>query len=241
MKQGQRTEEKRKFFKGTVYSKSDPYYRKAKCEGFRARSAYKLLQVDEEFNIFSGVNRAVDLCCAPGSWSQVLSQKLYDSDEERKQATATDNVKIVAVDLQEMAEVDGVHIIQGDITTEETAQAIYQVFHGEKADLVISDGAPDVTGFHEIDQYLQAQLLQAALTITVKLLREGGTFCAKFFKMSDLSYLHVMMKQVFRDVYVVKPESSRAMSAEAFVIGIGFIADANLNQLSDSITVLQSN
>ena len=98
-----------------------------------------------------------------------------------------------------------------------------------------------MTGFHEIDQYLQAQLLQAALTITVKLLREGGTFCAKFFKMSDLSYLHVMMKQVFRDVYVVKPESSRAMSAEAFVIGIGFIADANLNQLSDSITVLQSN
>ena len=103
---------------------------------------------------------------------------------------------------------------------------------------MVSDGAPDVTGFHEIDQYLQAQLLQAALTITTKLLREGGTFCAKFFKMSDLSYLHVMMKQVFRDVYVVKPESSRAMSAEAFVIGIGFKSDANLNQLSESITVL---
>lgn len=79
MKPGQRIEEKRKFFKGTFYSKSDPYYRKAKCEGFRARSAYKLLQVDEEFNIFSGVNRAVDLCAAPGSWSQVLASKLYDS------------------------------------------------------------------------------------------------------------------------------------------------------------------
>lgn len=82
-------------------------------------------------------------------------------------------------------------------------------------------------------------MLQAALTITTKLLREGGNFCAKFFKMHDLSYLQAMMKTAFRDVYVVKPESSRAMSAEAFVIGIGFLPNANLNLLSDSITVLQ--
>ena len=77
------------------------------------------------------------------------------------------------------------------------------------------------------------------MTITTKLLRVGGTFCAKFFKMSDLSYLYVMMKQVFKDVYVVKPESSRAMSAESFVIGLGFRADANLSLVSESITVLQ--
>ena len=96
---GKEIKVKRKFFKGTFYSKSDPYYRKAKCEGFRARSAYKLLQVDEEFNLFAGVNRAVDLCAAPGSWSQVLSNQLYDSSEERKQATASGNVKIVSVDL----------------------------------------------------------------------------------------------------------------------------------------------
>ena len=93
-----------------------------------------------------------------------------------------------------MAAIDGVNIIQGDITTEETMRAIYAVFSGQKTDLVVCDGAPDVTGFHEIDQYAQAQLLQAALTITTKLLRQGGTFCAKFFKMHDLSYLHVMMK-----------------------------------------------
>ena len=71
------------------------------------------------------------------------------------------------------------------------------------------------------------------------MLREGGTFCAKFFKMSDLSYLHVMMKQVFRDVYVVKPESSRAMSAEAFVIGVGVMANGSMTVLSESIAVLQ--
>ena len=79
-----KVENKKKFFKGTVYSKSDPYYRQAKCEGYRARSAYKLLQVDEEFSIFAGVERAVDLCCAPGSWSQVLAKKLYKDDQERK-------------------------------------------------------------------------------------------------------------------------------------------------------------
>ena len=73
-------EGRKKFFKGATYSKGDAYYRKAKCEGYRARSAYKLLQVEEEFAIFNGVERAVDLCAAPGSWSQVLSNKVYTDD-----------------------------------------------------------------------------------------------------------------------------------------------------------------
>ena len=145
-------EKKRKFFKNTLYSKTDIYYRKAKEEGYRARSAYKLMQIDDEFKIFSGVVRAVDLCSAPGSWSQVLSNKLYASDEERKGA----ETRVVSVDLQEMAPIDGVAIIQGDITTQQTLEKIMSIFKGEKADLIVSDGAPDVTGFHEIDQYLQA-------------------------------------------------------------------------------------
>ena len=88
-----------------------------------------------------------------------------------------------------------------------------------------------MTGFHEIDQYMQAQLLQAALTITHRMLREGGTFVAKFFKGADLSYLDVMMKQLFRDVYVVKPESSRSSSAEAFVVGINYYSGKDLSQV----------
>ena len=145
---------KAKFFKNMVYSKTDPYYRKAKCEGYRARSAYKLLQVDEEFNIFSGVERAVDLCAAPGSWSQVLSNTLYSNDQERKEALEKGDVRVVSVDLQEMQAVDGVAICQGDITTEDTLNQILTLFKGNKAELVVCDGAPDVTGFHEIDQYL---------------------------------------------------------------------------------------
>lgn len=121
----QKIEGKKKFFKGTFYSKSDPYYRKAKCEGYRARSAYKLLQVDEEFNIFGGVKRAVDLCAAPGSWSQVLSNRLYENDEARKIAETSKDYRVVSVDLQEMAAIDGVYILQGDITTEETVNNIF--------------------------------------------------------------------------------------------------------------------
>jgi tRNA (cytidine32/guanosine34-2'-O)-methyltransferase len=114
--------------------KRDIYYRLAKENGWRARSAYKLLQIDEQFNIFEGVTRAVDLCAAPGSWSQVLSQKLFGTDP---------SAKLVAIDLQTMAPLPGVHQLQGDITKLETAQAIIKYFDGEMADLVVCDGAPD--------------------------------------------------------------------------------------------------
>ena len=147
----QKIEGKKKFFKGAVYSKCDPYYRRAKCEGYRARSAYKLLQVDEEFNLFAGAERAVDLCAAPGSWSQVLATRLYETQEARQSADAGQEQRIVSVDLQEMEKIDGVAIVQGDITTDKTVQDVLSVFKGRKADLVVSDGAPDVTGFHEID------------------------------------------------------------------------------------------
>ena len=93
----------------TSKDKRDIYYRRAKEEGWRARSAFKLLQLDENFNLFEGVSRVVDLCAAPGSWSQVLSRKLIKEDEEKK-------TKIVAVDLQAMAPLPGVIQIQGDIT-----------------------------------------------------------------------------------------------------------------------------
>ena len=116
------------------------------------------------------------------------------------------------------------------------------VFEGQKAELVVSDGAPDVTGLHEIDQYLQAQLLHAALIFTCSMLKPEGHFVAKFFKSSDLSYLFVMMKQAFRNVYVVKPQSSRASSAEAFVVGLGFLGQdkaGGLGALSDSIKAIK--
>lgn len=196
----------------TSKDKRDIYYRLAKEEGWRARSAFKLLQINEEYNIFDGVLRAVDLCAAPGSWSQVLTKKL------RHNTTNVDDVKIVAVDLQAMASLPGVKQIQGDITKLSTANEIIKEFEGFKADLVVCDGAPDVTGLHDIDEYVQSQLLLAALNITTHVLKKGGVFVAKIFRGKDVTLLYSQLKQFFEYVTVSKPRSSRNSSIEAFVI-----------------------
>ncbi|XP_067280566.1 putative tRNA (cytidine(32)/guanosine(34)-2'-O)-methyltransferase [Pseudorasbora parva] len=191
--------------------KRDIYYRLAKEEGWRARSAFKLLQLDEEFNLFKGVSHAVDLCAAPGSWSQVLSRKLRGKDK-------SEDVKIVAVDLQAMAPLPGVTQIQGDITKISTAQEIIRHFEGQSADLVVCDGAPDVTGLHDVDEYIQAQLLLAALNITTHVLKPGGNFVAKIFRGKDVTLLYSQLKIFFSSVTCAKPRSSRNSSIEAFVV-----------------------
>lgn len=221
--------------------KRDIYYRKAKEQGWRARSAFKLLQIDEKFNIFEGVTKAVDLCAAPGSWSQVLSRKLYLGEtivirdkcclfyneielhqrlesQEEYEAHKNENVKIVAVDLQPMSPLPGVIQIQGDITKYSTAQEIIGHFEGDKADLVVCDGAPDVTGLHCMDIYIQAQLLLGALHITCNVLKFGGTFVAKIFRGKDNDLLTNQLLSVFKEVHVVKPSSSRNSSIESFVV-----------------------
>ncbi|RZB40639.1 tRNA (cytidine(32)/guanosine(34)-2'-O)-methyltransferase [Asbolus verrucosus] len=246
----------------------DIYYRKAKEQGWRARSAFKLLQIDEKFKILEGVTKAVDLCAAPGSWSQVLSRRLYlgetidikpklklfytDNEdyvtrrtvevveskkskdgsstsaadpeagtskmEESSSPKKNENVKIVAVDLQPMAPLPGVIQLQGDITEYKTAEAIINHFAGDHADLVVCDGAPDVTGLHCIDIYIQAQLLLGALHITCNVLKPGGTFVAKIFRAKDCDLLTNQLLMLFEDVVTVKPTSSRNSSIEAFVV-----------------------
>ncbi|ORX47503.1 FtsJ-domain-containing protein [Hesseltinella vesiculosa] len=195
--------------------KRDVYYRLAKEQGWRARSAFKLLQLDEEFNLFDNVHYAVDLCAAPGSWSQVLTKKLGENHQKSPQEQEP---KIVAVDLQAMAPLDGVIQIQGDITKESTADEIIGHFDGKLADLVICDGAPDVTGLHDMDEYIQAQLLLAALNITTHVLRPGGTFVAKIFRGKDVTLLYSQLKMFFPVVTCSKPRSSRNSSIESFIV-----------------------
>lgn len=202
----------------TSKDKRDIYYRRAKEEGWRARSAFKLLQIDNECHILDGVTKAVDLCAAPGSWSQVLSRRL---NENYKKALETGDAvapKIVAVDLQAMAPLEGVIQIQGDITNTSTAEQIIAHFDNEQADLVVCDGAPDVTGLHDMDIYIQSQLLLAALNITTHILRKGGTFVAKIFRAKDVTLLYAQLKIFFPYVYCTKPTSSRNSSIEAFVV-----------------------
>jgi tRNA (cytidine32/guanosine34-2'-O)-methyltransferase len=191
--------------------------------------------LDEEHDLFSGVERAVDLCAAPGSWSQVLSRKLWpegesaggsgsngSSESAGSNASTEEGVRIVAVDLQEMAPIKGVVQLQGDITSKSTADQIIGYFKGQRAQIVICDGAPDVTGLHDIDQYVQAQLLLAAISITTHVLQPGGTFVAKIFRGKDVSLLYSQLRVFFSEVTCSKPKSSRNSSIEAFVVCKGF-------------------
>jgi tRNA (cytidine32/guanosine34-2'-O)-methyltransferase len=207
--------------------KRDIYYRLAKEEGWRARSAFKLIHIDEEFGILEGVKRVVDLCAAPGSWSQVLARRLKIAEQQESK-----DVKIVAVDLQAMSPIPGVVQIQGDITKESTALEIIGHFEGEPADLVVCDGAPDVTGLHDMDEFIQGQLLLAALGITKKVLKDGGTFVAKVFRGRDIALLDAQLKLVFREVICSKPRSSRNSSIEAFMVCRGFSPMAGFKEVN---------
>ena len=136
--------------------------------------------------------------------------------------TSSEEVRAVAVDLQEMAPIEGIVQLQGDITSEDTANKIISYFRGEKADLVICDGAPDVTGMHDIDEYVQSQLLLAALNITTFVLAPGGTFVAKIFRGKCAKFLYAQLGVFFDRVTCCKPKSSRNSSVEAFVVCEGF-------------------
>ena len=238
--------------------KRDAYYRLAKEQNWRARSAFKLIQIDEQFDLFSFADPSK--CAAPGSWSQVLSRVLIKGESFGRRAWVErmervqrqqdpeagvaaleikdthgglqprDNVKIVAIDLQPMAHLDGITQLKADITHPSTVPLLLKALDPDfdenneqhRVDLVISDGAPDVTGLHDLDIYIQSQLLHSALALAMKLLPPGGKFLAKIFRGNNVDLIYAQLKTVFERVHVAKPRSSRASSIEAFVICEGF-------------------
>ncbi|KAL7913281.1 FtsJ-like methyltransferase domain-containing protein [Trichoderma velutinum] len=261
--------------------KRDAYYRLAKEQGWRARSAFKLLQLDEEFDLFSNVSRVVDLCAAPGSWSQVLSRVLIKGEKfgrsawqdrdakvrqqmlgvfpeaftsEQKEAIEKEtslsregaaqngaeaianlDVKIVSIDLQPISPLAGITTLRADITHPATVPLLLSALDpsydpataaGTQAqhpvDLVLSDGAPDVTGLHDLDIYVQSQLLFAALNLALCVLKPGGKFVAKIFRGRNVDILYAQLKIFFEKVIVAKPRSSRASSVEAFIVCLNF-------------------
>lgn len=198
--------------------KRDIYYRKAKEEGYRARSAFKLLQLNEQFHFLDskGLKHVVDLCAAPGSWSQVLSSYMF------KEGQNNDDKRIIAVDLQPMSKIDNVISLQADITHPRTLNKILDIFNGEKADFVCSDGAPDVTGLHDLDEYVQHQLVMSALQLTTCILKPKGTFIAKIFRGRDIDLLYTQLSYLFEKVICAKPRSSRGTSLEAFIVCLNY-------------------
>ena len=195
--------------------KRDIYYRLAKQMGYRSRSAFKLLQVDNYFNIFSNVKTIVDLCAAPGGWSQVASQKLKD----------VPNKKIISIDLQQFAPIEGVNIIIGDITNQLKLQEIMTLANKEPIDLVICDGAPGVTGVNEFDVYIQFQLVLTALNTSIRMLKTGGNFVTKLFKGKYTDIIIQIFLICFDKVTITKPKACRNASFESFVMCEGFKED----------------
>ena len=212
-------------YRNVSYSKRDVFYRKAKEEGFRARSVYKLKEIHYNYNILSpSSSKFVDLCAAPGSWTQML----------RILTKSNKNAKIVSVDIQDIVPIEGVTIIKGDITRQETIEKILSNFNDEKIDVVIFDGAPDVTGLIDVDMYMQVELIIFALVIVMKLLKKGGTFVAKMFKVGAVDdmkeiirdnlyavksdFYYEKVKILFDNIFYFKPSSSRASSHETYLI-----------------------
>ena len=192
--------------------KRDIFYRLAKQNNFHSRSAYKLLQIDSHFNIFENVNTIVDLCAAPGGWSQVCATKSRAS-------------KIVSVDLQKFSlDFNNVSVIIGDITSHDTLKKISDEVNSQ-IDLVICDGAPDVTGLNEFDVYVQSQLILNALNISVRLLKIGGNFVTKIFKGKYTEKIVKIFLTCFERVFITKPKACRNASFESFVVCKGFKID----------------
>jgi 23S rRNA (uridine2552-2'-O)-methyltransferase len=187
----------------------DRYFRQAKQEGYRSRSAYKLLQINERFNILHRGARVVDLGAAPGGWSQVCAR------------TVGKEGKVIACDLVEVNAMRGVRLIQGDMTTPEVRERIRQAARGP-IDVVLSDAAPSTTGIRDRDHAASINLAETALLIAKELLAPGGSLVVKVF---EGEYFPDYLAEVRRSFSVVKahrPAASRSESREMFVVAQGF-------------------
>ena len=186
---------------------NDPYVAAAKAQGFRSRAAFKLLELDERFHLLRPGARVVDLGAAPGGWTQVAV---------RGKAGA-----VVALDLLAMDPVQGAVVLQGDFL-EPDAPARIEAALGGKADLVLSDMAPNTTGHAATDHLRIMALAEAALAFALEVLAEGGAFVAKVFQGGSERAMLEAMKAAFASVRHAKPPASRKESSELYVVAMGF-------------------
>jgi len=189
--------------------KRDYYYKKAKEEKYRSRAAYKLLQAVKKYHFIKSGNVVVDLGAAPGGWIQTARKIVGNKGF------------VLGVDLRliESFSEPNVLTIIGDITEEVTLQQILRLIP-EKADVVISDASPNISGIWEVDHARQIDLAQQALQMALKTLRSSGSFFAKVFEGDMLKDFIKEVKQHFEIVKIVKPKASRAKSSEIFILGM---------------------
>ncbi|NLQ17637.1 23S rRNA (uridine(2552)-2'-O)-methyltransferase RlmE [Marinomonas sp. M1K-6] len=185
----------------------DPYVKRSQQDGYRSRASYKLLEINDKDKLFRPSMRIVDLGAAPGGWSQVAAKLVGD------------NGTVVASDILEMMPLAGVRFVQGDFTEQEVYEAILAEIGNEKADLVISDMAPNMSGNSSADQPQAMYLVELALDMVAQVLRPGGNFLVKVFQGEGFEEYLKTMRSQFDSVVTRKPDASRARSREVYLLG----------------------
>jgi 23S rRNA (uridine2552-2'-O)-methyltransferase len=184
----------------------DPYVLKARKEGWRSRAVYKLQQIDDKERILRPDMTCIDLGSAPGSWSQYVTERLKG------------RVRILAVDLLEMDTLPSVEFIQGDFTEDAILEQMLEMLGDTKADLVMSDMAPNISGTKAVDQPRSMYLAELALDLARKTLRKKGDFVCKLFQGSGIDEFILGVRKDFDHVKVKKPAASRAGSSEVYLV-----------------------
>ena len=182
----------------------DTYVRQSKVDGYRARSAYKLKEIDEKFRIFKGGMSVVDIGAAPGSWSQYVAKVVKSG-------------KIISIDLKKIENIENTIQIQGDFTSIDTQDQIKEYLK-KKPDVVMSDMAVNTTGIKNIDSIQTGELCKEAMVFSKDVISEKGFFISKIFMGSTFNEIVALGKKIFKEVKVFKPKSSRKDSKESFII-----------------------
>ena len=196
---------------------NDPYVKLAQQEGYRARAAYKLKEIDETLGLIQPGHRVVDLGSAPGAWSQYVRRKLSPGGAAVGQLDGT----IVALDILPMEPVEGVRFLQGDFREDAVLAQLTEALQGQPVDVVVSDMAPNLSGIESSDAARISHLVELAVEFAQRHLKPEGALVVKVFHGSGYSQLVKLFKESFRVVKPVKPKASRGKSAETFLVGIG--------------------
>jgi len=189
---------------------ADPFVKRAQQEGYRSRAVYKLLALHERDKLFRSGMTVVDLGAAPGGWSQVASRLIGKTG------------KIFALDVLPMADIEGVEFMQGDFGDEAVARSLLEKLGGKPVDLVMSDIAPNLSGSSAIDQPRVMYLAELSLEFAQQVLHKDGIFLIKLFQGTGFDAYLLNLRKHFKQVFIRKPEASRARSAEVYLLAKGF-------------------
>ncbi len=195
---------------------NDPYVKLAQKDGYRARAAYKLKEIDEALRLIRPGQTVVDLGSAPGAWSQYLRRTLAPEGA----ATGALNGRIIALDILPMEPIEGVQFLQGDFREESVLQQLQAMLQGRKVDVVVSDMAPNLSGVESADSARVAHLIELAVELANQHMKPEGALVVKVFHGSGYSQLVELFKQYFVTVKPVKPKASRDKSSETFLVGM---------------------